>query len=271
MKLKTLVLLLLFITISFGDELRSLTGKGISAYKKGDFATALQYFNEAAEKYPMDAKARFNKGIALGATGNAKEAETMLSSVKFENDEQNAEVLYSRARIAEAAGDAAVQNEQQPNIGEAKKAYQAARALYAQALDLQKDKKARKRTINNIEILTQKIKNLPEEQEQENEQNDENKDDSKNDENKDNQQDKNNENQDENNENEENEQNKDENQQENQENNEDEQEQQEQQQREQDEQIEDAIRLLEHYADDAKELNKPPLQKAVPAENGKDW
>jgi hypothetical protein len=33
--------------------------------------------------------------------------------------------------------------------------------------------------------------------------------------------------------------------------------------------MKDAVRLLEHYADDAKELNKPPLQKEIPTE--KDW
>lgn len=274
MKLKILVLLFLFFTISFADELRSLTNKGIAAFKKENYAAALEYFSAAVEKFPMSNEARFNKGLALGASGNAKDAETMLSSVKFDKPEQNAEVLYSRARIIEAVGDAAATNEQQPNVGEAKKAYQQARALYAQALDLRTDKKARKRTINNIEILSQKIKNLPEEEqkqdENQNENNDENKDnqdkkeEQKQDENKDNQQEQDKEDD----ENKEDEQKQDEEQQNNEQ---EENEQQEQQQSEQEEQIEDAIRLLEHYADDAKELNKPPVQKAIPANNGKDW
>jgi cobalamin biosynthesis protein CobT len=261
--MKYITLIFLLFAFSFADELRSLTNKGISAFKKGDFITALEHFSTAVEKFPMSNEARFNKGLALGASGSAKEAETMLSSVRFNNDKQNAEVLFSRARILEAVGDAAIQNEQ-PNIGEAKKAYEKSRSLYAQSLDLITDKKARQRTVNNIEILTQKIKNLPEQDpNQDRENKDENNDNQdKNDENK-NEQDK-----------KDGEENKEEqNQDENQENNEqnEEEKEQEQQRQEQDEQIEDAIRLLEHYSDDAKELNKPPVQKAVPAVDGKDW
>jgi Ca-activated chloride channel family protein len=247
--MKYFVLILLIFTAGFCDELKSLNDKGISAYKKGNFDKALQYFNEAAQKYPESSEAKFNKGLALGASGNVKEAEAILSGVKFDNTDKNAEVLYSRARIAEAVGDVAVSNEQQPNIAEAKKAYKTARSLYAQSLDLKKQKK----TINNIEILSQKIKRLPESDEQNQ---DENQD--KND------KDENNKDKDEN-------QNNNEQKDEQKENDNEEQEQNRQEQQEQDEKIEDAVRLLEHYADDAKELNRPPMQKAVSSENGKDW
>lgn len=264
------ILILFLAAFSFGDELRTLTNRGISAFKKGEFATALEHFTAAVEKFPASNEARFNKGLALGATGNVKEANAMLSSVRFDNDARNAEALFARARIFEAVGDAALMNEQQPNPGEARKSYNQARSLYAQALDLQSDRRARQRTINNIEILSQKIRHLPEEDP--NEQNEQGDDNQKNDENQDKQNDKNDDNQD--GENDDNQQNNDENRQNNEQNNEQNEEDQrkrEQEQREQDERIEDAIRLLEHFADDARELNRPPAQKAVPPDNGRNW
>jgi tetratricopeptide (TPR) repeat protein len=269
--MKFIVFVLFVFSFSFGDELRDLTSKGISAFKKNDYEKALEYFNEAAQKYPTSSEAKFNKGLTLGASGNAKEAEALLSSVKFDKDDKNAEVFYARARIAEAVGDALASNQQQPNFAQAKKAYQTARSLYAQSLDLKKDK----RTINNIELLSQKIKKLPEQEEQ-NQDNQENKDDNKdkqdkqdNQENKDNQ-DKNDNQDEKDGEQNEQEQNEQEQNEQNEQNEEDKQ--QEQNQEEQNEEkVQDAMRLLEHYADDAKELNKPPLQKAVPPANGKDW
>lgn len=246
--MKIVVFIVFLFTFSFCDELRDLTNKGISAFKKNDYEKALEYFNEAVQKYPMNNEARFNKGLALGASGNAKEAEAILSNVRFDKIDKNAEVLYTRARIAEAVGDALAGNEQQPNFTQAKKAYQTARTLYAQSLDLKKDKKA----INNIEILAQKIKRIPEQEEQSQDNQD----------NKDNE-DKQNESDDKKEQNQEQEQNE--------QNEEQEQEQNQQEQEQDEEKIQDAMRLLEHYADDAKELNKPPLQKAVPSANGKDW
>ena len=260
--MKFFALILLLFNVSFSDELRSLTNRGISAYKKGNFEKALEFFGSALEKYPLSNEARFNKGLALGATGNAKEAEAMLSSVRFDRADRNAEVLFARARIAEAVGDAALSNQEQPNISEARKAYQAARSLYAQSLDLKRDRK----TVNNIEILSQKIKHLPEEDPNEqNEQNQDGQDDNDNQDKQDNQDNNDDrQNQDEKNDgdNQDNQQN---------EKNEEDEQQREQRQREEDERIEDAIRLLEHYADDARELNRPPVQKAIPPADGRNW
>jgi cobalamin biosynthesis protein CobT len=261
-----------------------LTNKGTKAYKKGDFEAAAQIFTAALEKYPNSQEARFNKGIAMGAKGDALGAETTLSRVKFDGNDRkadnlNANVLYSRARIAEGLGDAAMANQQQPNIAEAKKSYEQARKLYADALDLQWNKKEIQKIVNNTEILSQKIKNLPPEQEQDKQNNDENKD------NQEQNKDENKENEDkQEQEKQENEQNQDNSQdstqqnqqdstqqEQNQDENEQSEQEQQQEQEQKDEEMRDAIMMLEHYADDAKELNRPPRQKAVPAQNGKDW
>jgi len=272
MKLKTFAFIFLIFAVSFSDELRNLTNRGISAYRKGDFATALEIFTLAAEKFPQSNEARFNRGLALGATGNAADAERLLSTVNFENDAQNAEVLFSRARIAEAVGDAAISNEQMPDISKARNSYKTARSLYAQALDLQTDRRARRRTINNIEILSQKIRHLPEEDPNQDEQGDGD-DNQDNDENQDNQDGENQQNQNEQDgdDNGDNEQNNDNENQPQNEQNEEDQRRREQEQREQEEKIDDAIRILEHFSDDARELNRPPVQNAVPPSDGRGW
>ena len=254
--MKITVFILIIFMFSFGDELRNLTNRGTSAFKKGDYEKALEYFNEAAQKYPTNNEARFNKGLALSAVGNAQEAEATLSGVRFDKDDKNAKVLYTRARIAEAVGDNMAGNEQQPNFAQAKKSYKKALSLYAQSLDLKKDKK----TAGNMINLIKKVKELPEQEEQEQDKQD-NKD------NKDKNNDKNKQQDDEQNEQE---QDKKQEQEQNEQNQEEQQE-KEQQQAQDEEKNQDAMRLLEYYADDAKELNKPPVQKVVPAVSGKDW
>ena len=236
-------LFILFLTVfSFSDELRSLTNRGTRAYKKGDFVTALEYFSQAAQKYPDDLSARFNLGLALGASGNVKEADGILAGLRFDDDGKNASILYTRARVREAIGDAILFSEDsEPDFAQARNAYMSAMDFYAKSLDLKRERK----TINNIEILAQKIKNLPEQEPPE-------------------ESDESQESQD--------------NEDENEDNGDGEGEPQDSPQPPQPEPDEpdeqdvlEALRLIEHYADDAEELNRPPKQKAEPPTDGRDW
>ncbi|MCL1945586.1 MAG: tetratricopeptide repeat protein [Chitinivibrionia bacterium] len=274
--MKFIIYIILIAAISFADELKTLTDKGISALKKGDGEKALEYFNEAVEKYPASNEAKFNKGLLLAATGDVKQSDEILSQIKFDKNEKNINALNLRAKIAETVGDFSMANEQQPNISQAKTAYQKARSFYAEALDLNpKNKKQKDYFQLRIENLSKKIRELPENQDEqnENEQNKDDKNDKKKDnkdeqnkDNKENNDDKDEQNKDEQNEQQQNEQNKED---ENEEQKQNEQNEQEQQKEQNEEKMKDAVRLLEHYADDAKELNKPPLQKEIPTE--KDW
>ncbi|MCL2845114.1 MAG: hypothetical protein FWE23_06650 [Chitinivibrionia bacterium] len=263
-KLCLISLLFMFSAMTFADELRTLTNRGTSALRRGNVERALEHFSAAVERNPESNEAKFNKALALSYMGKIEETEAILSELNFENSEQNIQVLNLRAKISEAIGDLFAQNEAQPDFNKARTAYQNARAFYSQALDLEPRRQNHRNYIKaRIENLSNKIRELPENEQDENQDGDGDDNQDQNDENEnqdgDNQNEQNND---------ENEQNNDE---QNRQNEEEREREREQQQREMEERIEDANRLIELFADDASELKRPPQQIAQPAAGGKEW
>jgi len=266
-KIKTCItiLLLAISTTLFADELRRHTNRGTAALRRGDTQAALEHFTAALESSPTSNEAKFNRALALAATGNTEEAETVLADINFEKNEQNIMVLNLRAKISEMVGDLFAQNDAQPDFAKARTAYEKARALYSQSLDLNP------RTANHqtyikarIENLSNKIRNLPEDEQNENgdgENNDQNNENEQNGDG-DNQSGQN---QDNNNENEESEEER------NRQDEEERRRERERQEREAEERSQDAVRLIELFSDDASELKRPPAQTAAPAAGGREW
>jgi Ca-activated chloride channel family protein len=270
-------LILLFFAISttttFADELRTLTNRGTSALRRGNVEQALEHFSAAVANNPASNEARFNKALALSYMGNIEEVEAILSELNFENSEQNIQTLNLRAKISEAVGDLLAQNEAQPDFAKARTAYQNARAFYSQALDLNPKRQNHRNYIKaRIENLSNKIRDLPENEQDENQDGDGENNQDKNDEQNENDQNQDGDNQNEQNQNEDKNNDDEQNEEDRNRQNEEERERErEQQQREMEERIEDATRMIELFADDASELKKPPTQVAQPAPGGKEW
>ena len=276
------------------DELWSHTQKGKRALQKEEYEKAYDHFSDAVASEPTNQEAQYNKALALTYLQRGDEAETILSGLSFEDSTKESDKFYTQALIAEAQGDGAAQ---QKDYGNARKAYQNSLQKYAQSMITDPQNSDAR---NNIEILGYKIGQLPPEQEQDKkdqqDQNDDKNKEDKKDQNKEEKKDDKNEDQndqenkdkdkkdeeksDEEQEKQDQEEKKDssDNQQEEpqeedkQEKPEEKQPQQSPEEQAQEEQErQNALQQIMQYADDAKELNKPPKKKVVPVANGKEW
>ncbi len=291
---KIALLSLVLVSVTFADNLWSYTQKGKRHYEKGNYEKALEQFDHAVIETPNSREARYNRALTLAQLGQVEEAQKSLEGLEFSENEKQADLAYTRGNIADIAGNAAMQKQ---DFGAAKKAYSAALQNYVETLS--KDS-SRTDALKNVELTAGKLSQLPEPPEDENkddqnkddqnkdqneddqekddqEKDDQNKDQNEDDQEKDDQekddQEKDEENKDEENKDDEEEEKEDENKDD--ENKDEGEEEQEENQPPQPEEPSpeavNAMQLLEKYGDDAEELNKPPVGKAVPVAGGKDW
>ncbi len=261
----------------YADETYSKNKKANRLFDQGKYEEALALYEEALLASPEEKKLAVNKGSAQFRLNDFSGAEESYSSaLTLEDKKARADALYNIGNVYNVQGDQLASSGNQQAMDK----YKAARESYIKALDLRSNDRDAKW---NLQITQEKIKQLEQQQK-----NQDNKDQSKNNQDKNNQQN----NKDNKNDNDKNEQKDQQNQNNNQDqqNKKDEQQKQEQQNKqdqdknqqqqqpqpdkpEKEPAKEEALRLLRQYADDDKELNKPPKQiQAAPGNKPeKDW
>ena len=305
-KLLLVALLLVLPVVSNADALWSYTKEGKKALKNEEYEKAYDIFSDALALDPENSAAQYNKALALTHLGRGDEAQKILQELTFEDPIRQSEVAYTQANILEQVGDAALQKQ---DGATAKKAYHGALQKNAESFSLNPKNGDARYNLETIaqkiaQLPPEEENKDKQDQDKNDDKNDDNKD-KKQDQNKDQNKDK----QDPNDQNKSDEkqdqdkkddpqenqdqQDQDKNEEEDQQNKEDQdqQDEQEQEQKKGDEEKEDdaapqeqsaeeqraeqeqqnALQQIMQYADDAKDLNKPPTQKVRPVSNGKEW
>ena len=263
------VIMMLLIALStFADKTHDKNKKANKLYEKGKYAEALSLYEEALVEDPDEKKLSMNKGSAQFRLDDFNSAEESYKNALTVGDTKaRADLHYNMGNVYNMQGDQMLQTGNQ----QAMEKFKAARDSYIKSLDLRPHDKDAKW---NLQLTQMKIKELEKQQQQQQDNKDQNKQD-QNKQNQDQKQDK-----------------KDQQQQDKQDQQKKEQEKKDQQQQqkpedqqqeqkpkpkpqksEEDMKKEEAMRLLQQYADDDKELNKP--QKKMRALMGKkpekDW
>lgn len=255
-----IIVILIAISIS-ADATYNKNKKANKLYEKGKHAEALSLYEEALVEDPDEKKLSINKGSAQYRLNDFTGAEeSYKNAITVKDTKARADLLYNMGNVYNTQGDQMAQTGNQ----QAMEKYKAARDSYIKALDLRPHDRDAKW---NLQLTQMKIKELEKQQQQQQDNKDKNKQDQDK-QNQDQKQDK----QDKQKKDQEEEEKK--NQQQQPEDQQQEQKPQPKPQKsEEDMEKEEAMRLLQQYADDDKELNKP--QKKMRALMGKkpekDW
>lgn len=270
-------LILAIAAISFADEIYDKNSKGNEFYKKGQYDSAFQQYDQALLTAPGDTLLRMNKGSALYHLGRFDEAEsTYAGATALKNKREQADAHYNLGNILFKEGDQLMQSGGQG----ADEKYKAALQHYISALDLKPNDRDAK---YNLELTQRRIKLQQQQQKQQdqNKNNQNNKDQNKKDQNKQdqNKKDQNNKDQNKKDQNKQDQNKKDQDKQ-NQDQNKQDQDRNAQNnqtpppnENKEDMKKQEAKRLIAQYADDADSLNKPPKKKAglMTRRPEKDW
>lgn len=258
---KIFLITLLIIISAFADATYNKNKKANKLYEQGKYAEALSLYEEALLEDPNEKKLSMNKGSAQYRLDDFNSAEESYKNALTVNDTKaRADLHYNMGNIYNTQGDQMLQKGNQ----QAMEKYKAARDNYIKSLDLMPHDLDAKW---NLQLTQMKIKELEKQQQQQQDNKDQNKQDQDK-QNQNQQQDKKDQQQDKQ------DQQKKDQQQQNPEDQQQEQKPQPKPQKSEEEmEKEEAMRLLQQYADDDKELNKP--QKKMRALMGKkpekDW
>jgi Ca-activated chloride channel family protein len=286
------VLFALLVCASSADQTYDKTSKANRLYEQGKYDEALELYNEALIENPEAKKLAANKGSALHRLGNYDEAvKSYQEALSIEDKQALAATYYNLGNTLVKKGDE-LHGAGDPSAMEQ---YKQARQNYIQSLDL---KPHDTDTKWNLQLVQKRIEELKQQQQQQQQQNEQDKNKQDKDKNKDQQQDKNRQqnkdNQEQQDKNRQKEQNEQQDQQQQQQDeqrdrNQDQNHQQQQQQEgdRQDEQKprprpgeqredmekQEARRLLQQYADDEDQLNKPrrEMKTGKTRDPERDW
>lgn len=266
---RTCIIITLLALSAFADATYNKNKKANKLYEKGKYAEALSLYEEALVENPNEKKLSMNKGSAHYRLDDFTSAEeSYKNALTVDDTKTRADLHYNMGNIYNMQGDQMLQTGNQ----QAMEKFKAARDSYIKSLDLRPNDKDAKW---NLQLTQMKIKELEKQQQQQQDNKDQNKQD-QNKQNQDQKQDKKDQQQKDKQDQqkkEEEEKKKDQQQQKPEDQQQEQKPQPKPQKSEENMEKEEAMRLLQQYADDDKDLNKP--QKKMRALMGKkpekDW
>lgn len=277
------ILIIIFVTTAsiFADAVYTKNRKANRLYSNGKFQEAFKLYDEAATESPDNRKLKMNKGSALYKLNDFENAEkSYQSALAIEDKKAKADLYYNIGNTYFKQGEAAAQSDPSQVQEKLKKA----RDSYINCLDINPDDRDAKW---NLEIVQHILKQL---ENQQNKQNQKDQKDNKDQQDKNDQQNQQNKQQ-KNQQDKKGQDNKDQKNQQDQKDENNQQQQQDQQNKsqesdkdqnpepqpsqtkEQEMKKQEAERLLQQYADDAEDLNKPTKKMLLLQEkkSDKDW